>query len=196
MLTQIFENLLNRNLAGSPAARELCAQLRGQTLAVHADTANFSVGIESCGDSLKLLRPAPEAVAACLRGSPISLVALAGPDPEQIIRRGDVRIDGDAEIAQQFQRLLALLRPDLTDELARFAGDVAAHRLARLAGSAASYGRQTATTAVRNTFEYLAHEKGDLVPRAEGEAFYQDVEQLRDDAARLASRLTVLEERR
>ena len=41
------------------------------------------------------------------------------------------------------------------------------------------------TTGVRNVAEYLAHERRDLVPRAEAEDFYRGVERLREDLDRL-----------
>ena len=193
MITEIFENMLNRNLAVSPAARKLCAALRGQRVAIYAEAVGYDVAVESVGDSLKLTRPAPAESAAQIRGTPLSLLALAGTEPEEVVRRGAVRIDGDAEVAQQYQKLLQLLRPDFVEELSRLIGDVPAHRLSGLAQAAAGYGRRVAATAMQNTVEYLAHEKGVLVPRAEGEAFFRDIEQLRDDAARLAARLTQLE---
>ena len=193
MITEILENMLNRNLAVSPAARELCAALRGRRLAIYAESVGYDVAVESVGDSLKLMRPAPDESAAQVRGTPLSLLALAGAEPGNVIRRGAVRIDGDAEVAQQYQKLLQLLRPDFVEELSRLIGDAPAHRVSGLAQAAASYGRQVAATALQNTVDYLAHEKGALVPRAEAEALFRDIKQLRDDAARLASRLTQLE---
>jgi ubiquinone biosynthesis accessory factor UbiJ len=175
MITEIFENMLNRNLAVSPAARALCAALRGQRVAIYAESVGYDVAVESVGDSLKLTRPAPDQSAAQVRGTPLNLLALAGAEPENVIRRGDVRIDGDAEVAQQYQKLLQLLRPDFVEELSRLIGDAPAHRLSGLGQAAANY------------------EKGALVPRAEAEALFRDIEQLRDDAARIASRLTQLE---
>ena len=41
--------------------------------------------------------------------------------------------------------------------------------------------------------EYLAHERGDLVPRAEAEDFYRGVERLREDLDRLDARTRALE---
>ncbi len=185
--------MLNRNLAASPAARELCAALRGQRLAIYVEAVCYDVTVESVGDSLKLTRPAPDESPAQVRGTPLSLLALAGPEPDNAIRRGTVHIGGDAEVAQQYQKLLRLLRPDFVEELSRLVGDAPAHRLSGLAQAAAGYGRRVAETAMQNTAEYLAYEKGALVPRAEAEALFRDIEQLRDDAARIASRLTELE---
>lgn len=193
MITEMFENMLNRNLAASPAARELCAELRGRRLAIYVEAVGYDVAVESVGDSLKLTRPAPDESVAQVRGTPLSLLGLAGPDPDDLLRRGAVRIDGDAEIAQQYRKLLRLLRPDFVEELSRLVGDAPAHRLSGFAQAVAGYGRRVAETAMQNTAEYLAYEKRALVPRAEAEALFRDIEQLRDDAARIASRLTELE---
>ena len=53
---------------------------------------------------------------------------------------------------------------------------------------ATGFGRRAATTGVRNVAEYLAHERRDLVPRAEAEDFYRGVERLREDLDRLEAR--------
>ncbi len=49
-------------------------------------------------------------------------------------------------------------------------------------------------TGVRNVAEYLAHERGDLVPRAEAEDFYRGVERLREDLDRLDARARLMEQ--
>jgi ubiquinone biosynthesis protein UbiJ len=49
-------------------------------------------------------------------------------------------------------------------------------------------------TGVRNMAEYLAHERGDLVPRAEAEDFYRSVERLREDLDRLEARARLIVE--
>lgn len=193
MFTESIENLLNRNLAASPAAQDLCAELRGQILTLHVELLGTSVAVESLGRSLKLQRPATGDAAATVQGTPLSLLALVGPDPQAAIQRGDVRITGDAEVAQRYQHLLKLLRPDLEEELSKLLGDLPAHRLSGFAQAALSFGSNVARTAVRNTSEYLAHETRDLVPRAEAEALFQDIAQLRDDAARLEARVSRLE---
>ena len=49
-----------------------------------------------------------------------------------------------------------------------------------------AFGRRLVTTAVTNAAEYFAHERADLVPRAEGEQFLRGVDALRDSVDRLA----------
>lgn len=194
MLTQSIENLLNRNLPRSPRAGELTAALRGKSVRIEARGLGWVVFIESLGTSLRLSKTrADGATDAEISGSLMSLAALAGPQPEEVIRRGDVSIRGDAEIAQKFRELAMLLKPDVEEELSRLIGDTPAHQALRFVRSLAGAGRRAATTQVRNVAEYLAHESRDLVPRAEAEDFYRSVERLREDLDRLDARARQLE---
>lgn len=195
MLTQSIENLLNRNLPRSPRARELCGALKGRRVMIEARGLGWMLIAESLGDSISLTKGGADANPpdAEISGSLLNLAALAGPDPEAVIQRGDVSIRGDAEIAQKYRELAMLLKPDVEEELSRIIGDTPAHQALRLARMAANFGRRAATTSVRNVAEYLAHERGDLVPRAEAEDFYRGVERLREDLDRLDARTRALE---
>ena len=196
MLTQAIENLLNRNLPRSPRAQELCESLKGKAVRIEAHGLGWRLDCESLGTSLKLTksdaaRSEPDAEIA---GSLMSLAALAGSHPEEVIQRGDVTIRGDAELAQRFRELAMLLKPDVEEELSRLIGDTPAHQALRLVRMASSFGRRAVNTGVRNMAEYLAHERGDLVPRAEAEDFYRGVERLREDLDRLDARTRLLEQ--
>ena len=199
MLTESIENLLNRNLAGSPAARELCADLSGRRFGILVTGLGVHVVVESLGASLKLTsRRGGGPDVACdaeIEGSPVNLMALAGSAPEAVIQRGDVRIRGDAELAQRFQRLGRLLRPDAEEEFAALFGDGVAHQLGRFARSLLDFGRRATDTGVRNAAEYFAHESGDLVSRGEAGAFMADVDRLREDVDRFDARLAAFEAR-
>ncbi|HUI60935.1 MAG TPA: hypothetical protein VLX90_11960, partial [Steroidobacteraceae bacterium] len=105
------------------------------------------------------------------------------------IQRGDVRIEGDAELAGKFRELARLLLPDPEEELALVAGDVPAHQIARFARAAVSWTLQAGRTTVRNLAEYLGHERGDVLTRGEAEPFLRGVDALREDVDRLAARI-------
>ena len=196
MLTQAIENLLNRNLPRSPRALELCAALAGKRVRVEARALSWVLVIESLKTSVKLSKgdASEPAADAEISGTLLSLAALAGPHPEEVIQRGDVSIHGDAEIAQQFRELAMLLKPDVEEELSRLIGDTPAHQALRFVRMATGFGRRAAATGVRNVAEYLAHERRDLVPRAEADDFYRGVERLREDLDRLEARTRLLGE--
>lgn len=195
MLTQAIENLLNRNLPRSPRAQELCESLKGKAVRIEAEGLGWRLDCESLGTSLELTRAESQRTPdAEISGSLMSLAALAGSRPEEVIQRGDVRIRGDAELAQKFRELAMLLRPDVEEELSKLIGDTPAHQALRLARAVTGFGRRAVDTGVRNVAEYFAHERGDLVPRAEAEDFYRRVERLREDLDRLEARTRLLEQ--
>jgi len=218
----VLERLLDRAvasaLADSPRAAELIEALRGRRLGIQVSGTPWRALIESTGRTLKLLRPAATGATsnadadadanassdassdapadATIVGAPLSLLALTGDDPQAVIHRGDARIEGDPEIAQQFRELGLLLRPDLEAGMARLLGRSGAHLAMRGLRAAADWTRTAAWTQVRNTAEYLAHESGDLVSRPEAEHFLRGVEQLREQLDRIEARLQILETRR
>jgi ubiquinone biosynthesis protein UbiJ len=196
MLTQAIENLLNRNLPRSPRALELCAALAGKRVRVEARALSWVLVIESLKTSVKLSKgdASDPAADAEISGTLLNLAALAGAHPEEVIQRGDVSIHGDAEVAQQFRELAMLLKPDVEEELSRIIGDTPAHQALRFVRMATGFGRRAAATSVRNVAEYLAHERRDLVPRAEADDFYRGVERLREDLDRLEARTRLLGE--
>jgi ubiquinone biosynthesis accessory factor UbiJ len=198
MLTSTLENVLNRGLPRSPRAQQLCAELAGHRLLVAVT--GLQVLVESTGVSLKLSVASPQALAsappeATVTGGPLSLLALSGSDPEAVIQRGDVRIGGDAELAQKFRELALLLRPDLEEELSLVLGDVPAHQVGRVARALIGWTQKAATTTVHNVAEYLGHERRDLVPRSEADSFLRGVDSLREDVDRLAARIDLLNPR-
>jgi ubiquinone biosynthesis accessory factor UbiJ len=98
-------------------------------------------------------------------------------------------------VAQKFNELLRLLRPDPEEELSRLVGDAPAHHLGRLARATVEFGERAARTTVDNVVEYLAHERGDLVPQAEGRQLLDGIDTLRDDVDRFEARLARLAQR-
>lgn len=194
MLTSTLENLLNRGLPRSPRARELCAELAGHKVAIDIQgVARF--WIVSSGDSLAVSRESATPAEAEIVGGPFALLELAGREPEAVIQRGAVQIRGDLELAQKFRELALLLRPDVEEELALAIGDAPAHQIARFARSALGWGKKAADTTVRNVAEFLAHERGDLVSRPEGQQFLKGVDAVREAVDRAEARFASIRQR-
>ena len=195
MLTATLEKLLNRGLPRSPRARQLCAQLAGRSLGIELrDMARLRLA--SNGATLELtFSDAP--ADASLNGGPFGFLGLIlEGSPQARLQGGGVTLSGDTELAERFWELLQLLRPDPEEELSGVIGDVAAHRLASLARGGLTLTRRALETGIVNLAEYLGHERGHLVPRAEGEQFLRGVDAVREDLDRLQARLDVLARRR
>jgi ubiquinone biosynthesis protein UbiJ len=189
----MIENVLNRGLPRSTRARELCAELAGQAIAIEV-TDMGRITLESTGIALKVTRGGG-AARAHIVGGPISLLALAGFARDEMLRRGGVQVRGDADLAHKFRELTQLLRPEPEEELALWIGDVPAHQFGRFARAALAWTHKAADTAMRNGAEYLGHERQDLVPQAEAESFLREVDVIREDLDRLAARIDLLRSR-
>jgi ubiquinone biosynthesis protein UbiJ len=188
--------MLNRNLAESSAARSISRQLEGRVLAIHVVGLPLHIYFRSLGQSVVLALTHEGTADASISASPIAFANLVGSQPQSAFRSGNVRIEGDAEVAQAFRELLALVAPDLEEELSRIVGDVAAHQIGNLTRGALAFGRHTAGVFAQNVAEYLQEESRDVPARVEVDEFVAAVDTLRDDVERAAARVTRLVQRR
>ncbi len=189
-----FEEMLNRNIAGSSRARGLLARVEGRTLAIRLAATPIRLQCSAVSGRLQLGRDAGQADVV-IEGSPFSLARMAATDPVASMRQGQVRIEGDAEVAQVFQQLLKAAQPDLEEELSRVTGDAFAHHFAHAARDVLAFGQRALETFAQNSAEYLTEEGRDLPSAPEAEAFLTDVDKLREATDRLEARVSQLESR-
>lgn len=192
MLLGRLQDVLNRNVAGSRRAQELTRRLDGRALELEVTNTPLKIFMEARDGRIVLAERRDTPADARLAGTPLALLALAGPEAEGRLRSGKVRIEGDAEIAQGFRELLEQTRPDLEEELSQIVGDVAARRVANLAREVLAFGRRATDSLATSAAEYLQEEGRDVPARIEVEEFLRDVDQLRDDVERLEARITRL----
>ena len=216
MLTAQLNRMLAGSLERSPRARELCTVLEGRRLMLEITGLPASFWISAAGGSLTVAlastaaragtaardaETAGDAIAAdvtadvTVSGSPFALFAMATGDASEAVTRGGASVGGDEMLAQQFQELARLLRPDLEHALGGVIGRMPAHFAARAAAMLGSWGRAAVESVARDTADYLGHESRDLVPRAEAENFLGGVEALRSRLAAAEARAVQLDER-
>jgi ubiquinone biosynthesis protein UbiJ len=188
-----IQRLVDRQVAGSPRARELLSQLTGKRLRIAVRHTPLHITAVATTGQLQLLLTDTTAADATLSGTPLGMLAMTREAPETVIRRGDVQLSGDADAGVRFQELLQLLRPDLEEMLARVIGEIPAFGAGRVLQQTLDYGRSVLRTGALNVGEFLAHERGVLVPRAEAHPFLQAVDELREATDRLQSRVAILE---
>jgi ubiquinone biosynthesis accessory factor UbiJ len=195
MLLRPISAALNRALADSTRAQTLCAQLAGRVLRVQVTGLSPTVSVQVSAASIDLSTDSATAADVTIRGSAVALLGLLLGDASAVLRRGDAELIGDAELGRQFMALAQLIRPDLEAELGRLVGPIGAHLLGRAADVAGGWGRATLRTLIDNGAEYLAHERGVLIPRAEAEPFLRGVDALRERLDRLEAREALLQAR-
>lgn len=184
--------LLNKNIQASTPARELCGQLSARVVAVRVRDTALSMYFTIGDDTVELTPVSDSEPDVVITGSLLTLARMVRQPGEAAIRDGSLDLTGDAETAQAFQRLLALARPDVEEELSEFVGDVAAHRLGEIARGIGRWGRGMRSTMRDNIREYLQEENRSLPSRYEVERFAEGVDTLRDDVDRLAARVDKL----
>lgn len=193
---RFIEAELNRCVGESTAARELLARLAGTSFAVHVEGLGLTAVLHSDGESLKVDSDADGATAT-LRAPPLDLLRLAGSEGGiSGVKRTRAEISGDLEVAERYAKLLKLARPDLEEELAKWVGDVPAHALGEAARGARAWLTRARNALRMNTAEYLQEEARLTPAQLEAQAFYADVERLRDDVERAEARLNRLEKLR
>jgi ubiquinone biosynthesis protein UbiJ len=118
---------------------------------------------------------------------PLSSLPQFALDPAGAVR--NVRIEGDAELAQLLGRLVREVRWDAEDDLARWVGDIAARELVLGAKAFHSYALDASQRLTETLTGFLLDEDPTLVRREALHAWAAEVARLRDDCARLEKRL-------
>lgn len=192
-LLRPIANVLNRNIAETTPARELCARLAGRSVAVRLRDTALAMVFRFENGALRLSGEVDDDPDVVVSGSLLTLARLAMSDDDGIGNIDGIDIFGDARSARTFQELLAFAKPDIEEELARLVGDAPAHQLGSAARAVARWIREARTTLGDNIREYLQEESRELPSRYEVERFTRAVDELRDDVARLEARLKRLE---
>ena len=105
---------------------------------------------------------------------------------------GKLRINGDADLARNVQKLAEGFDPDWDKPFAELLGPVIGPQVARVLREGLRGARRLAGGLARDAAEFVTEESRDVVAKAELEAFYDDVDALRDRSERLAARIARL----
>lgn len=187
-----IESELNRCIGESTAARDLLTRLAGTSFAVHVEGLGITAVLHSDGERLRV-DSAAEIATATLRAAPLDLLRLVNADGVSGVKRTRAELSGDLEVAECYARMLKLARPDLEEEVAKWLGDLPAHALGEAVRGTRAWLARAGAALRMNTAEYLQEESRAMPAPLEAQAFYSDVERLRDDVERAAARLARLE---
>lgn len=188
--------VLNRNIAASTPARELCDKLDGRSVAIRVRDTGLAMYFCFEAGAARLTSDYRDDPDVAITGSLLTLARLALAADEGLAEIDGIDLTGDARTATTFQNLLGFAQPDIEEELSVYVGDVAAHQLGQAARGFRSWLRDAATTMQGNLREYLQEESREVPSRYEVERFASAVGDLRDDVARLEARLKRLEAER
>jgi len=197
---RMLEATLNRALSLDEDTRAGLQPLDGRRVVMQVDAPALALQIQVEGERLRVGPvAAEEAPDLSLRSTLGALMAqlptLFGivQDNNGAASLSGMRIEGDAELARRLQTLAAGFDPDWQRPFAAMFGDVLGVQIADAFAGALRQSHLLAANSAKMAAEYLTEESRDIVPKAELDAFYDDVDVLRDDVERLAARVAHLE---
>ena len=194
LLITAFESALNRYLNLDEQLATLLAPLAGKVIAMHITP--FSENLYFCptSDSVQILDNYLGEVDTQLTGS-LAALGLMGVsnNPMRFLFKGQIQIDGDANVARHFQNLFAKLDINLEAKIAAIAGEQFAEKLSLAFRNSRDWSADSLHSLRLNLEEYLQEETRELPAKPEAEQFFQRVDELRSDYDRLFARVQQLE---
>lgn len=192
-----LEIALNRALALDPDTRDRLRALDGRRVALRLASPPLALQVRVAGDRLEVGPVDGEvepdlSVRSTIGGLVSQLPFLRNDDAPPV---GQLRIEGDADLARRLQRLVERFDPDWQQPFTRVFGDVIGVQVANALAAGLRHARVAAGEFAGNAAEFVTEESRDVVPRDELNAFHDDVDALRDDVERAAARIARLRTR-
>ncbi|MBT8129216.1 MAG: sterol-binding protein [Gammaproteobacteria bacterium] len=192
---KLLENTFNRYLALDPEAPEKLSSFEGRVICIDIRGPGKRLYLSMTDNRVVFLDTYDAEPDATIIGSPAALIKLGlRRDTAPLFFSGEVEIQGDTRLGRQFKSLLADMDIDWEEQLSRFVGDIAAHRISDAFDALRSWGRSAAGNFADDIGEYLQEESRDVVSEAEMAFFYQQVDECRDGAERIKARIDRLTE--
>lgn len=188
------EDAVNRVLRLDPQALAALGELDGRRLRVRLEPPGVELCVTPSLGGVRLAPGCESADVVVIGSAPQFLAALARARRDQP-DAGGLRVDGDATVAQRFQRALGRFDVDWEERLARVTSDAFAHALAQGARTLRAWVEDGARRGGSDLGDYLRYDARLLAARDEVAGFVDAVDALRFDADRLSARVRLLEER-
>lgn len=193
LISAALERALNGFLIQDPSAEQRLKPLNGKRLGLALRELPFELQIQFCSHQLLVMASEERHADATVQLSVLDLPRLTdGSALTALIKQERLALDGDAELLQQFARLLKETEVDVEELLSRYIGDIPAHQLGRAADKGRRYLQRQHREGKANLFEYLTDEVGLLPHPKMLEGFRREVNALAENAARMEQRLISL----
>ncbi|MGB7932819.1 MAG: SCP2 sterol-binding domain-containing protein [Gammaproteobacteria bacterium] len=186
-----LESAFNRYLRLDPAAGDRLAGLDGRVIALEMRGLDLMLVFRVQGQGIAFIDEPDRKPDTLLRGTPLGFtrMGLGRGNATGTLFSGDVEISGDVETGQSFKAVLDAIDIDWEEQLARFTGDMLAHRLGNAARHAGSWVGHARLTLEQDLSEYLQEELHVVPTRIEIENLIEDIGRLGMDTDRLEARL-------
>ncbi|WP_347986982.1 SCP2 sterol-binding domain-containing protein [Methylomonas sp. AM2-LC] len=194
LLIGAFESGLNNYLNLDTQVEELLKPLTGKVIAIHITRPDETLYLCPNSTGIQILDNYFGSVDATLSGS-LSALGLMGlsATPMHSLFKGEVRIEGNPEIARKLQNLFAKLDINLQSKLAQVTGERFAEQMSRFIRNGIGWSQNSLTTLRLNVEEFLQEETRNLPAKLEAEQFFQQIDTCRNDFDRLKARIDRLD---
>lgn len=196
LIIDSLELALNRYLALDYQVDRLLAPIAGKVIALEITPFNLSIYLCPTEHNIQILESYHQHVDASLTGS-LTAFGFMGlsATPMHALFKGEVRIDGDMEVARKLQNLFSRLDINLQSHLAQFTGPIYAQRIHDWLAGSRKWSQHSLKTFKLNLEEFLQEETRELPAKPEAEIFFQQVDDCRSNADRLEARILQLSKR-
>jgi ubiquinone biosynthesis accessory factor UbiJ len=190
LIISAVETAFNRYLQLDDDLNQKLGPLIGKVIALNISNFDVMIYVSIHAHGVNFLDLYPGEADARISGSAqaLGLMGLSAT-PMRALFKGDVQLEGDAQVARRFQRLLDELNADPEPHLARYLGNaLAASFMQNLRGSS-NWLHHCADSFRWNLQEFLQEESRELPTQAEAQHVWQAIDDTRDDIERMQARI-------
>ena len=192
MITDLLEASGNYLLQFDPEAKRKLSSLEGKVISLDILVVDMELFFIPSHEGIQIKSTWSGPVDITLSGTPLAFAQFGlkqqGVDNQMFIDKR-VTIEGDAELAQEFQRLIRELDIDLEELTSRYVGDIAAHQIGRGARKFQAWTKDAVQSLRLNIRDYMVEESRLLAPSWRVDEFIDRADDLRADVERLEQRI-------
>ena len=187
------EVILNRYLNLDPESKAHLRKLSGKVIKVEWVPLTYYWLFKS--DSIYLSKDYNGPTDLILRGSTFDFLRVAFIKKDKALTDIPLQVLGDMEFGKQFKEFFSNLEIDYEEQLSKLLGDVTAYPMIQILKTIRCWTRQNIENLGENLTNYVQTEMNWLVSDEELQLFFSDIDELRNDCARLEARIKMLEKR-
>jgi ubiquinone biosynthesis protein UbiJ len=191
IILSVQEAILNRYLSLDPESKKHLRQLSGRVVKIEWGSLIYYWLFKS--DSIYLSKDYNGPADLILRGSIFDFLRMAFIKKDKAYTDIPLQVVGDMEFGKQFRDFFLTLEIDYEEQLSKKIGDAIAYPLIQALKTISLWARQNIENLSQNVTNYVQTEMNWLVPDEELQFFFSDVDDLRNDCARLEARINSLQ---
>ena len=179
---------INSQITTRTSAKKISQELEGKILSIQIKNTSHFFNVIMISNELNL-HTNKENFDVQISGSLISFTNLLRDNSSDALRDGSIGINGDVAVAQKFQKLFEMIKPDIEEELSRIVGDVMANNIVKFSKKTGDWMLNTRDILQENIKEYLQEEIKLMPSKYEFNFFSKEVSKIRDDIERLEKKI-------